>query len=342
MHSVILQDCKEINSQIDFSKLKNKKILVTGASGLLGIYIVSCLKLLKETNNLEIFCWINSDLDENFIDYFSDCSIIKGDITSEIVVNTILDIHKEQKFDLIIHSAGYGQPNKFLVDKIKTIKINTISTIKLFEMLNEKGSFAFLSTSEIYSGNEKDSISEEDHGQTMPNHPRAAYIESKRCGEAICNSYSAVNKDMNIKIYRLSLAYGPGTKKDDQRVLNSLIQKGFHNDTINLMDDGSALRTYGYIADIVTMFWQLLFFGKYSTYNLCGDSKTSILELAETIGSQLKKHVVKSNNSSLIGSPKNVNLSLNRYYSEFAKKKFITLDAGIAKTIEWQRKIYGK
>ena len=124
--------------------------------------------------------------------------------------------------------------------------------------------------------------------------------------------------------------------------MNSLIQKGLYNDTINLLDDGSSLRTYGYISDIIEMFWNILLFGKNKVYNLCGISKTSIFELSQIIGNQLNKNVVISNKNNLLGSPKNVNLNLQRYYDEFNKNRFISLEDGIKNTIEWQRKIYEK
>ena len=337
MSNIITKDCLNILNNVDLSSLKNKKILITGASGLIGVYIVSCLTSANLNN--DIHCWVNSEIDLNFQKIFKNCSIIKGDITSDQFFESI---SYKNKYDLIIHAAGYGQPNKFLLDKIKTIKINTTVTQKLFEMLKENGSFVFFSTSEIYSGLEKDNISEEDIGTTTPQHIRAAYIESKRCGETICNSFSEMYPNKNVKILRLSLAYGPGTKANDQRVLNSLIQKGLYNDTINLLDDGSSLRTYGYISDIIEMFWNILLFGKNKVYNLCGISKTSIFELSQIIGNQLNKNVVISNKNNLLGSPKNVNLNLQRYYDEFNKNRFISLEDGIKNTIEWQRKIYEK
>jgi UDP-glucose 4-epimerase len=79
------------------------------------------------------------------------------------------------------------------------------------------------------------------------------------------------------------LAYGPGTKKNDHRVLNSLIQKGLMGDKIELMDGGDAVRTYCYITNVIEMFWNILLFGKKTLYNVGGESKITILELAKTI-----------------------------------------------------------
>ena len=146
---------------------------------------------------------------------------------------------------------------------------------------------------------------------------------------------------VNIKILRLSLAYGPGTKKNDNRVLNSLIEKGLTQDYIKLLDNGTAVRTYCYITDVVEMFWNVLLFGKESLYNIGGKSVISILELAELIAKNLDKKVLLPEiEKELAGNPKIVNISLQKYLNEFNKNTFVSLEDGIKKTINWQKYIY--
>ena len=339
MNSIIQKECKKIVSEIDFSSLIDKKILITGASGLVGVYISSCLNAANKFT--DVYCWVNNDIDPIFADIFANHNIIKGDITSEIFLKDVYDTYcKEKKFDIIIHAAGYAQPTKFLDDKLKTIKINTLSSIKLFDMLASDGQFVFLSSSEIYSGNEEEMLTEQSHGKTNPEHPRSAYIESKSCGEAICNAFVQTNDKLNIKIMRLSLTYGPGTKKNDLRVINMLIQKAINDKDIKLLDDGAAVRTYGYITDIIEMFWNMLLFGKETTYNLSGVTRASILDVANIIGKKLNKKVVITSNSGLKGNPKNVSLSIEKYMKEFKKNNFINLDEGLQKTIDWQKLLY--
>jgi len=227
---------------------------------------------------------------------------------------------------------------KFLKDSLTTIKINTSTTINLLEALKPNGKFLFVSTSEIYNGNDNFNITEDQIGVTTPSHSRACYIESKRCGETICHSYKAFGYD--VKIVRLSLAYGPFTKLGDLRVLNSLIDKGLNHKTIELIDDGSAIRTYCYITDAVEMFWNILLHGKEITYNVSGLSTSSIKELANRIGIKLNKPVIiPSMLNSLDGSPKIVNLSSERYINEFKKQNYIDIDKGLENVISWMKYI---
>jgi len=330
MYEIIENDVDVILSKVNLLPLKNKSILITGASGLLGIYFVSCLKRLQKEYNLDIYFWIKSDIEKNF-QYFFDfkCNIIQHDITDARFFDSLI------KFDYIIHSSGYGQPTKFVKNKIKTIQINTTSTIELLNLLKHDGKFLFISSSEVYNGLEKSEITENEIGVTNTNNSRSCYIESKRCGEAICHSFA--NK--NIKIARLSLGFGPGVKKDDDRVLNSLIKKAILNENIQLLDRGQAIRTYCYISDVIEMMWNILLYGKETTYNVGGVYSLSILELAEKIGLYFNKKVLLPEiTNELSGSPKIVNVSINKYIDEF-EKDFVDINVGIENTIKWYMKI---
>jgi UDP-glucuronate decarboxylase len=325
-------DLNKIIKDIDFSYLKNKKILITGASGLVGFYLSQCLKELKNELNIEIYLSYKNNIPDYLQPYFDfEYSELKGDITSLIL--------QPEYFDVIIHSSGYAQPSKFLNDKLKTLRINTDATVNLLNSLKKDGKFLFVSTSEVYSGNDNFNIIESDIGTTTPEHNRACYIEGKRCGETICHSY--ISSGYDVKIARLSLAYGPFTKRGDGRVLSNLIDKGLNKDNIELMDDGSSIRTYCYITDIIEMFWNILLYGKSVTYNCGGFSNISIKELANLIGKELNKEVKipTSSTTGLVGSPKVVNISIDKYLQEFNKSSFIDINEGLSKTIEWNRKI---
>jgi len=325
------KDINNVVKNIDFSSLQNKKVLITGASGLVGFYLAQCIKKLQNELNIDLYLSYKNSIPEYLKEYYNfSYTEIKEDITS---------VKLEPKFfDAIIHSSGYAQPMKFLSDSLTTIKINTQATINLLDSLKPDGKFLFVSTSELYSGNDSFNIDESQIGTTTPSHNRACYIESKRCGETICHSY--ITSGYDVKIARLSLAYGPFTKLGDLRVLNSIIDKGLNNDTIELMDDGSALRTYCYITDVVEMFWNILLHGSEITYNVSGFSNISIKELAENVGSKLNKKVITQTPLNVLtGSPKIVNISSEKYINEFNKQDFVDMEHGIENAIEWMKYI---
>lgn len=241
-------------------------------------------------------------------------------------INVFTDDAVPVKFDYIIHAAGYGQPAKFMADEIATISVNTTKTIELLRKLKPTGKFLFLSTSEVYSG-AVPPYKESDIGTTSPTHPRACYIESKRCGEAICMAYRRLGYD--VKIARLSLAYG-AAKKGDGRVLNQFIEQAL-NGKIQLLDKGEAKRTYIYVKDAVKILWNILEKGTQPIYNVGGVSKTTIAELAYMIGRLTGVEVVLGDKG-LDGAPDDVCLDLS-LLKEFGDIKFTSLEEGLKQTI---------
>jgi nucleoside-diphosphate-sugar epimerase len=225
----------------------------------------------------------------------------------------------------------------FTKDKIATIGVNTTTTIELFKLLKEGGSFLYISTSEVYSGAPLPHT-EEAIGTTSPQHPRACYIEGKRCGEAITMAY----RDMGVdaKIARLSLAYGEGTKKGDTRVMNQLIEKALTLGRIELMDRGDAIRTYCYVEDAVGMMLDILFKGTQPVYNVGGKDTLTIGELAFRIG-EITRTEVTLGDKSIRGSPDTVQLDMSRTLFEFPRE-FVPLEEGLKRTIEYQKRLYGK
>lgn len=329
-------DCDLVLKSVgDLSKLRNKSVLVTGASGLVGIYIVNSLVKLKTELNLSIFCCVKTPPTKEFETLFHECNLIVSDITQLEIIDSL------PNFDYIIHSAGYGQPLKFLEDEITTIKLNTTTTFSLFEKLKPNGCFLFISSTEVYSGLDCADVDESCIGSTNTDHPRCCYIEGKRTGEAICHIYSRQGYD--VKIARLGHTYGPGTKKNDKRVLNTLVRKGLTEPTITLMDDGSAVRTFCYIRDVTEMLLNILLYGKSVTYNIGGVDELSIYELACKIGSITGKSVERSSpDMTLVGNPKIVNVSTNKYCAEFSKSRdgFVGMEEGLKNTLKWQEQFY--
>ena len=332
----IIKDAEKILEKVDLSELEGKSVLITGASGLIGAYLLACMKALsrnKKIGKITAICNSKYPLYLNDLINYPEIEVIVGDLT---------DYEFRQKLptaDYIIHAAGYGQPGRFMEDPIKTLKLNTETTFCLFDKLKNNGKFLFLSTSEVYSGLTNPPHKESEIGSTNTTHPRSCYIEAKRCGEAVCNSHRT--KGVHAKSARLSLAYGPGTKPNDLRVINSFIQKAIQG-KIELLDQGEAKRTYCYISDAIEILWNILLFGKESAYNVGGFSSITIADLARKIGKHLNVPVIfpKISSDKISGAPIDVSLDMTKAKKEFGKTEYVSFDKGLETTIEWQRELY--
>lgn len=324
-----------MNNKI-FTKLNKSVVMITGASGLIGINLLATLSEIRKQKQIKfkVIAITQSSLTiilKSFI--HKEDKIVRGDLTNYNFTKSL------PMADLIIHAAGYGQPNKFLENPVETILINTTATAQLIKRLKNNGHFLFISSSEVYSGLDNPPFTENQIGTTTPQHIRSCYIEGKRCGEAICTTLSSSNN--HIIVARLSLAYGPGTKKNDQRVMNTFIKQAIIKKHIKLLDSGRAKRTYCYITDAIEMLLNIAVLGTKPVYNIGGKSHTSIINLAKLIGNYTKAKIIFPKISKTVkGSPDNVFISMKLYEEEFGKKKYISLREGLKKTIIWQRELY--
>jgi nucleoside-diphosphate-sugar epimerase len=324
------------NNSIDgFEYFNSKTILITGATGLLGTNLVAFLKsteykfkcVLVFYNAPEKFFLDIINNDERF-----EC--VQCDLTNI----QFFDCYFGNDFDIIFHFATYGQPSKVFTDspnpnQLKTIKLNTNVLIGLFGLLKHDGKFVFLSTSELYNGLDR-IVDESDIGTTTPDDFRGCYIESKRCGEAICNYYKNVGFD--VSVIRLCLAYGTGVKIDDRRALNNFIYNALTNKKIELLDKGEAIRTYCYVADVINMILNIALHGNFVTYNVGGIETMSIREIAEIVGYVLNVPVIlPCKEKEVTGASKCAILNINKYTKEFGERKFVDMKTGIIETIKW-------
>lgn len=337
LENLLYSDALEVYNSINLKELDNKKILITGCSGLIGLNIIALLKLLQSKNyNIDITSTVFNKPEDYLLNMKSNkFKIIQFDLSDTDKCKSELD----DNYDMIIHCATYGQPNLFLENKLKTITLNTTITDLLLKKLKKDGKFLFISSSEIYSGSMNQPHNESDIGTTTPQHSRSAYIESKRCAEAICQAY--IENGYNVKIARLCLAYGIGTKPNDKRVLNNFIQKALVDKEIRLMDSGNSLRNYGYTSDIIEIFFNILLNGKEIVYNVTGQNIISIKDLALKIGNILNVPIIiPEENHGMIGAPNKVILDISKVKNEFNKNKFVSLNDGLKRTIEWQKLLY--
>jgi UDP-glucuronate decarboxylase len=323
---IIYADAAEVYEKVDFSWLEGKTVVVTGATGLLGTHFLASLSHLNVRGMK--------------IKTFGVCHSGPADYTQDIA--RWGDIHLVDDWkgsaDVIIHAAGYAQPTVFTKEPAETIRINTALTQRLLEQLNTNGKFLFVSSSEVYSGL-GGLVTESSIGNTTPLHPRACYIEGKRCGEAIVNAYRIAGLD--AKSARLSLAYGPGTRKHDKRAMSQFIEQALVDNKIELKYSGREPRTFCYISDAIEQLWQVLLHGKQPVYNIGGESITNMAGVALLISRETGANLIIPKDETVMpGAPLVVSMDLSRMKAEFGKHDFVSLEGGLKRTIDWNRGFY--
>lgn len=336
LFNILKNEYNAIKLDFDVTQLKGKTFFITGSNGLIGSNMINFLYLLNLKYNLNLkliahsfsppVSWLPQD---NCITY------LNSDLTEE----TDIPI-----FDYLVHAATYGQPKKFIQNKLGTVKLNTEVLINLLEKSMENNSkVLFLSSSEVYGQVPVEimPVKENYLGNVDTLSDRAVYAESKRIAETICNIFSA--EGLHIKIARLAIAYGPGVKYSDSRFMNEFIKRALNDGALTMKDSGKATRCFCFITDMIEMLLNTMFASKDILYNLAGIENKTIIEVAQMIAQKTKVPLhVPNNEEKICGTPSQLSLSIDKYCNEFNKHNFIPLEKGIEKTIDWIKQLNTK
>lgn len=284
---IYLNNVNEIaNSNINWNLLKNSNFMITGATGLIGKFLVDTIMLKNENDYLN--CKViavgrdEKKAKKRFSKYFDN----KNFEFVELDINE--KIEYEGKVDYILHAASSTHPLQYSNYPITTITTNVIALNNLLKFGYDKNikRFVFASSVEIYGQNkgDVDKFDENYLGYINCNTLRAGYPESKRVGEALCQAYIK-EKNMNIVIPRLARTFGPTLLDGDTKALSQFIRNGVNKEDIVLKSEGNQLFSYTYVTDAVKGILYCLFYGENGeAYNVCDEKfDVTLKELATTI-----------------------------------------------------------
>lgn len=288
-----IDKCASIN--IDWSKLDNKTIMITGATGLIGKYLIQVLmqRNINKSINTKVIAVGRSK--ENFEKRF------KGIVGMENVSFFEHDVQKpcayDKPLDFVIHMASNTHPRLYASDPIGTEMINIFGTYYLLELIakNPGCRFMFTSSGDIYGDNRsgKEYLEETDCGYIDCNTLRAGYIEGKRASEALCNAYRET-KGVDFVISRLCRVFGPTMNLEESKAISQFILKAVANEDIVLKSTGTQTFSYLYIFDAVAALLFVMTKGKTGeAYNIADNKNVlSLKELADILAEIGKSRVV--------------------------------------------------
>lgn len=284
---IIQEDLEDIYCRnIPWSRLENKTVLITGAYGMLASYMVFELMYLNEIKGIPVKIIAVGRSKEKFVKRFGDvqrCEYLKF-FTSDL--NDELQI--DEKVDFIIHAASFASPEYYSVCPVEVLKPNIIGHYHLLELAvyNNVEGYLLFSTGDVYghvSG--RDKICENDYGSLDTLDIHSCYGESKRMAETMCKAWFH-QKGVPVKIARICHTYAPTMDIEaDPRVFASFVKDVVHGQNIIMKSDGSAKRSFCYIADAIAGYFLILLCGQNGeAYNVCNsNSFCSIRELAEIL-----------------------------------------------------------
>lgn len=278
---------------IDWDKLENTTILVSGATGMIGSFLIDVLMYKAKDLKCKVIALGRNN--KKAMDRFFYCWESPYFTFLECDINQPIEI--EESVDFIFHAASNTHPLAYANDPIGTVTANIIGTYHLLELAAQKKiqRFIFASSVEIYGENRGDCeyFTEDYCGYIDCNTLRAGYPESKRAGESLCQAYKK-QKNIDVVIPRLSRTYGPTMLMTDSKALSQFIKKGLQKEDIVLKSEGTQFYSYSYVADAVSGILYCLLYGvSGEAYNIADQSSDITLrDLAKIIAGYVGKKVV--------------------------------------------------
>ncbi len=227
--------------------IKNKSIAIAGGAGFIGTSLVE--QLLPENNFLVII--------DNFNDYYQgkkenlasvtknyknskDFEIVKGNLIDKTILSNL-----DYDFDIIFNLAAQAGVRYSIENAAEVTKNNIVSALNILEyaLNNDIKKVVYASSSSVY-GNPIYTPCDEAH----PKNPISPYAVSKLCGEIYADYYFREYK-LPVTSLRFYTVYGPRGRPD--MAIRKFFNLIFQNKEISIYGDGSQLRDFTYVSDLV-------------------------------------------------------------------------------------------
>ncbi len=300
-----------------------KKVLITGASGFLGMNLAE--NYVKKGWKVFALDVVKPNLGEEIESI--QCDMEKDDIG--IVLKKISP-------DVVLHCAGNANVGLSISDPELDFKrnVNILHRI-LFSLKKELiiCKFIFFSSAAVYGNPKKNPICEDDEIK-----PISPYGLHKKLCEEICE-YFKRNENMDIVILRIFSAYGEGLKK---QLFWDMYNKIINSGKLELFGTGNETRDFIYIEDLLEIIDLIINANKKEEYifNVGNGREISIKEIAELFVKKmnLDDGIIKFNGEIKQGDPNFWRADISRIIKLGYKQKII-IEKGIDNYIGWVKNL---
>lgn len=320
-----------------WEKLRNQCIFVTGGTGFIGRWL------------LESFIWANTKyqlnakavvLTRNKEGFKQKCPHLYEQPALEFFEGDVRSFEFFSKnVSYFIHAATdvsvkLNRENPELI--YNTIVQGAKRTLEFANYAHAK-QFLFLSSGAVY-GKQPFEISHlTEECQCTPDQLESAYAKGKSVAENLCRE-AGYHSEISIKIARCFAFVGPELPLDLHYAIGNFIRDGLKGGPVVIEGDGTVVRSYLHVADLVIWLWTILLEGKsHCIYNVGSEDAITLREVANYVANyftpQLEVKVLKP--TSLSVKQERYIPDTKRAAKELKLIQRINLIDSIASTIDW-------
>ncbi len=234
--------------------MKGKVVFITGGAGFIGSALAE--RLLKTGARVVVY----DNFQRNALRYrpalsSSELSIVRGDILDTKALALAL---KQYRPEFVVHAAAIAGVDAVLQDPVATFKVNLIGSVNLLDILASHSQLKrviLFSTSEIFG--EYAFLSDEQAPAVVGQvgEARWSYAISKLAEEHLAMAYYK-KYEIPITVIRPFNVYGPG--QVGPGAVRAFVLRALKDEPIIIHGDGSQIRAWCYIDDIVEALWLML------------------------------------------------------------------------------------
>jgi len=320
---------------------EGKKVLVTGATGLVGSWLVKALLKRKS-----IIVALVRDIDYQTEFYRSgdylQTNIVNGSLEN---FSTIERAINEYEVDTIFHLGAQTIVGAAYREPLQTFESNIRGTYHILEACRRHQEFVkeivVASSDKAYGIADKLPYTED-----MPLKGSHPYDVSKSCTDLLAQTYS-YTYNLPIAIARCGNIYGGGDL-NWSRIIPGTILSLLNNKRPVIRSNGKYIRDYIYIKDIVDAYINLAesitkknIYGE--AFNFSTESRMAVIEIVNKIRSIMDKEDLKPEilNLSLKEIPEQ-SLSAKKAHEILGWYSKYDLEKGISETVDWYKNYFDK
>ena len=317
MRSEVLDSKLAGISEFLFEPFKGKRVLVTGATGLIGSLV--CKALLLANERMDLQCDVialardKKKIDSVLGSYASlgVLEMVECDFANGAMPNI-------GSVDFILHTAAVTK-SKIMVEKpIEVIRTSLLGTRTMLDLAQvSKARMVYVSSMEMYGTLREGEVADEGAlGWIDLSSPRSCYPESKRMCESLCNAYASQCK-VSVCSARLAQTFGAGILPNENRAFAQFSRAAIKGADVVLKTRGLSEGNYVDSVDCVAGLLILLACGEAGqAYNVANEGSHRIIrqvaQLAiDVLGNGSSEVVVELDESNSAGYAPDVHLRLS-------------------------------